>query len=165
MLTSLKMLDDPDAFTCCTMNFVLLSATTAHLVLSLMNMCNEEEVYRTIIEPYWLPSVFQFFVIVIPLDVLLCNLVALILFPLSCLSRSTVYHWSIGLSFSGIIFAAIWSVRDYANLGSRALLIVDWTRLSMKVASYLIECAKGDQVYTKSSMKSLLYFIYIPNLV
>ena len=148
-----------------TVNFSLLIAATAYLVFSLRQMINDEESYRTIIKRYWLPTLIQFFTIIIPTDLMVCAFAVLIIFPLSRLSRSTVYYWFLGLSFSMLLLAAIWPLKEYLNLGTRGLLIIEWGRMSMKIAAFLVECSWSEQVFNKSSMKSLLYFLWIPTLV
>lgn len=146
-------------------NFILLTASTIYLTYSLNRMWNDEESYKSIIESYWLPQIIQFFIIVVPVDLLLCASIVLIVFPLSRISRCTFYYWFLGLVSSAVIFVLMWLLRGYGVLGTRAFLVLNWARLSMKIASLLIECNWNEQVYEKSSMKTVLYYLFIPCLV
>lgn len=143
-----------------TINFTLLILATIYFIKS-----DSNEFHRENINPLWIPKAVQFFAIVLPIEILLNALIVLILFQLSRLSRSTIYYWLLGLTFSAVIFLVMISVRDHLNFMVRLVVMANWARLSMKVTSFLVECNQSEDVYKKSTMMSLLYYLLIPHLI
>ena len=143
-----------------TVNFTLLLAATIYFI-----KFDDNESHRKIIDPLWTPKAVQFFAIVFPIEILLNALIVLILYQLSRLSRSTVYYGFLGALFTAIIFLVMFSVRHHLDLMVRLLVMANWARLSMKCTSFLVECNQNEEVFNKSSMMSLLYYLLIPHLI
>lgn len=148
-----------------TVNFALLISCTLYYVLTIQNKLEDEFFREKVFKPSWVPFAKQLFTYTLPLDILMMTFLACVFYPLSRLSRETSYYWMIGVTCSLAMYIMICFDLDTITLPVRLLTVVDCTRLSMKVCAFLVECNRSDEVFTKSSVKSLLYYLLIPHLI
>lgn len=146
-------------------NLTLLISWTLYYTLTISDKLKDDYYREKIFEASCLPFVKQLFFFTLPLDILMMTLILGVLYPLSRLSRSTVYYWIIGLACSAAMFTIICIELDSITFAIRLLTVVDATRLSMKVCAFLLECHWNEEVFNKSSHQSLLYYLLIPHLI
>lgn len=148
-------------------NFALLISSTVHYFLTLSDNLRDEYFYEKIYKPLWVPTITQLFTVSLSLDIVMNGVIVLLLLPLSRRYRSSFNYWIIGIVLTTVNFAVIWFASCWINMAmtQRILVSVDFTRLSMKMVSFLVECSLNESVLRRSSRSSLLFFLLIPHLV
>lgn len=108
----------------------------------------------------------RMFLIILATEASMHLVLLLLVYPLSRFSSSTKYYWTIGT----IASIAITSIGLYDLKGkvlnelARFAVAIEFTRLTMKVASFLVECNKSCQTFHQTTWRKLLYFLFAPTL-
>lgn len=148
-------------------NLSLLITITGYYLLTIADKLRDEKFFTAIIEAVYVPAIVQFFMLYVPLDVLMHLVLIGFLFPLSRLSRSTHYYWFIGV-LSVVIISSIAYFDVYATrtiVLTRLALSIECARLSMKVAAFLFECNESEQVFEDSTLTTFIYYLCIPHFI
>ena len=102
------------------------------------------------------------------LNLLSMNLVVVFfVYPLSRISQSQHLYWFIG-SVGSILITIIglfdWRGEIFNGL-LRMGLAVEFSRLTMKVVSFLVECNRSKDTFENTNVLSFLYFMFAPTLI
>lgn len=148
-----------------TVNICLLISWTLYFALTIQSKLDDDVYKASVVDDVQIPFISQLFIYLLPIDLLMMTLIICLLYPLSRLSRSTPYYWITGIICSLLMFAMTCFDLETPILPIRTLMVTDATRLSMKVYAFLFECKKSEEVFKRSSAKSLLYYLLIPHLI
>ena len=99
-------------------------------------------------------------------EIALHLVILLFVYPMSRLSKSPKYYWVIG-TIGAVAITAIGLI-DYRGERTNALIrfaiAVEFTRLTMKAASLLVECYRNEKTYEETNILTVLYFLFAPTL-
>lgn len=146
-------------------DFTALIAITVYFALTVNDKLEDKWFSENVVQKVWWPSFSQFWIYIVPLDAVMNALLVLLLYPLSRVSRSQPYYWFLGCSFSILMLVCICIPMNHINLLIRCVAMLNCSRLSMKAGAFLIECNASEDTFKKSSMKTLLYYLFIPHFV
>lgn len=88
-----------------------------------------------------------------------------IFYPLSRISNSTQYNWSLGTFISTVI--TLISLFDlyaqYTTITNRIVISIEAIRMTMKIVAFLSECHKDEKKFQNTTLGTFVYFLFVPN--
>ena len=144
-----------------TINFAFLAISSLAFIISLPHKIKVYDPRFDLL----VRTLFQFFRYTLPFDCFVNLFILCVFYPLTRVTRSPRRIWMITVICSISLYAMLTVYFDGMLIFLKLLMLVDCTRLSMKLISYSSECLTSERVHSQSSGKSLMYFLYAPTLI